>query len=150
MLYTHAAAAIAGAVLAGVVAWNVQSWRWDAKYQTLQQQYTQSQIDAEAAKRKAEDDYNARYTKALNDARKREANLRSAMAAAGRESDGLREQLSTANQQLASASESAVRRYASTIGDVLAECADRYTSMAATADRRADEVRTLIEAWPQH
>lgn len=30
MIYTHAAAAIGGAVLAGALAWNVQGWRWDA------------------------------------------------------------------------------------------------------------------------
>jgi len=31
MLYTHAAAAIAGAVIAGAVAWNVNGWRYEAK-----------------------------------------------------------------------------------------------------------------------
>jgi len=31
MLYTHAAAAIAGAVIAGAVAWNVNGWRHEAK-----------------------------------------------------------------------------------------------------------------------
>ena len=30
MIYTHAAAGIAGAILAGVLAWQVQAWRWGA------------------------------------------------------------------------------------------------------------------------
>lgn len=31
MMYTHAAAGIAGAILAGVLAWQVQAWRYDAQ-----------------------------------------------------------------------------------------------------------------------
>ena len=31
MIYTHAAAAIGGAVIAGALAWNVQGWRYDAQ-----------------------------------------------------------------------------------------------------------------------
>ena len=148
-LYTHAAAALLAAAVAGAGAWTVQGWRWDAKYQTLAAQYTQAQIDSQEAKRKAEDAFNTRYQQALNDARKREADLRRARNAARAESDGLRSALSEANRQLATAPADAVADYAATVNGLFYQCVEEYQGMAAAASGHAHDARTLSEAWPR-
>ena len=42
----------------------------------------------------------------------------------------------------------AVAEYASTAGELLAQCGAEITELAAKADGHANDVRTLIEAWP--
>ena len=44
MIYTHAAAAISGAVLAGVLAWQVQAWRYDAQIADIHTQHAQASL----------------------------------------------------------------------------------------------------------
>lgn len=51
MLYTHAAAAIAGAVIAAVATWNVQAWRYDAQIADIRVQHTQANLKRSEAAR---------------------------------------------------------------------------------------------------
>ncbi|MBU1816446.1 MAG: hypothetical protein KKB08_06780 [Gammaproteobacteria bacterium] len=44
MLYTHVAAAIGGAVLAGALAWNVQGWRLGEQIAAIQQKHTAAEL----------------------------------------------------------------------------------------------------------
>lgn len=51
MMYTHAAAGIAGAILAGVLSWQVQAWRYDAQIADMQgKQATANLKRSEAAR----------------------------------------------------------------------------------------------------
>ena len=51
MIYTHAAAAIGGAVLAGALAWNVQGWRLGEQINAIQQKHTDAELRRSEAAR---------------------------------------------------------------------------------------------------
>ena len=51
MIYTHAAAAIGGAVLAGALAWNVQGWRLGEQINAIQQKHTAAELRRSEAAR---------------------------------------------------------------------------------------------------
>lgn len=51
MIYTHAAAAIGGAVIAAVATWNVQAWRYDAQIADIRVQHTQANLKRSEAVR---------------------------------------------------------------------------------------------------
>lgn len=148
MIYTHLAAAIGGAALAAVIAWQVQAWRYDAQIADIKAAHVQAHnLAAEEATRifRANTE---KYQGALNDARVREAALRRDLAAADSESDGLRAQLSDAARRIAAAPSSAVAEYATTVGELLTDCSRSYQELGGAADGHAADVRTLRDAWP--
>ena len=51
MLYTHAAAAIAVAVIAAVATWNVQAWRYDARVADIHAMYAKANLKRSEAAR---------------------------------------------------------------------------------------------------
>ena len=51
MIYTHAAAGIAGAALAGLLSWHVQAWRYDAQIADIRAQYAQANLKRSEAAR---------------------------------------------------------------------------------------------------
>ncbi len=69
------------------------------------------------------------------------------LALAG-ERDSLREQLSTAQQRIATASSAAVAEYAATASELLAQCGEEVTDLAAKADGHANDAATCRAAWP--
>ena len=148
VIYTHIAAALLGAAIAATSAWNIQGWRLGGQISAIQAQYATERAQAQADARAAQIVIDTKYQEALNEARTRENALRRDRDAARAESDGLREQLSDAARRIADAPPAAVRLYATTTSELLAECADRYTKLAAEADRHSESVRTLIDAWP--
>ena len=148
---THAVAAF----IVGVLVWFFQAARLGASLADERLQATQyrEQVTAERAAANARvaqagQQVATAYQGALNDAIKTQAILQAAATRAGRERDSLREQLSTAQQRIATASASAIAEYASTAGELLAQCGAEITELAAKADGHANDVRTLIEAWP--
>lgn len=88
------------------------------------------------------------YQGALNAAITKQASLQAAADRAGRERDGLRKQLSNAEQRLADASPSALIEYASTLNRLFGQCSQRYTELAARADGHAADAATCRAAWP--
>lgn len=62
MLYTHVAAGIGGAVLAGLISWTVQDWRWTAN--TLEEKTQREEVERLAAEARATD---ARQQRLFND-----------------------------------------------------------------------------------
>lgn len=108
--------------------------------------YTKSLEDLRAAQDKITD----KYQGALNDARIRETSTRTALAAARAESDSLRTQSVSAARRLADLAtpDAAVREYATTVNGLFDQCQRNYQDMAGRAQGHADDVRTLLAAWP--
>lgn len=142
--------ALVSAVLSVSAATWVQGNAYKARIATLQQDFAVAAAKSEADARAAELSYNVRYQEALNAARSRETVLRRERDIARTESDGLREQSAAAARRLADAPHATVLDYATTAGELLADCSRGYQELAATADGHANDVRTLIEAWPQN
>ena len=150
-LYTH----IAVAVLAGALVWYFQAARLGAdladerlQASTYREQVTTERAAANTRVAQAGQQVAKAYQGALNDAIKTQATLQAAATRAGRERDSLREQLSDAKQRIASASAAAVAEYASTAGELLAQCAEEVTDLAAKADGHANDAATCRAAWP--
>ena len=149
MMYTHAAAGIAGAILAGVLAWQVQGWRYDALIAGIKTQHATQSAKAQADTRAAELAFNQRLQDAQNAATKRETKLRADAATARRTADGLRGTLYEFRASLPNASTATVIARADTAAELLGACADEYRSVAEAADRIASDRQTLIDAWPK-
>ncbi len=91
---------------------------------------------------------NTNYQGALNDATQEQTRLAGAAVAATRNAGRLRGQLKEANDRIATASAAAVRDYAATANQLLGQCSQRYTELAAKADGHALDARTCWAAWP--
>ena len=148
---THLAAAFA----AGTGIWFFQAARLGADLadERLQASQYRAQIADErtAAVRRVlavERTVNATYQGALNDAIKKQASMQAAADRARSERDGLRKQLSHAEQRLADASPAACIEYASTLSRVFGQCSQRYTELAIRADGHAADAATCRAAWP--
>ena len=100
--------------------------------------------------RTAQDKINTGYQGALNEARTREATSRTALAAARAESDSLRTQSVSAARRLADLAtpDAAVREYAAAVNGLFDQCQRDYQDVAGQAQGHADDVRTLLAAWP--
>ena len=106
-------------------------------------------LKAAEAARAREQQLQATVTKAQNDAKQRETKLQAVADTAGRSAASLRDQLASINRSLPGLATDAVGRYATAANTALSECSERYTALASTADRLANDKQALIEAWPK-
>ena len=150
-IYASLAAAAAGAALA----WSFQAARLGAELadERLQSSEYRHQVTSEraAAGRRllaVERTVNDKYQGALNDAIQKQAGLQAAADRARRERDGLRNQLSDAEQRLADVSPAALIEYARSLNQVFGQCSSRYTELAIRADGHAADAATCRAAWP--
>lgn len=149
MIYTHTAAAIAGAILAGVFTWKVQGWRYDHQITSLQAKY---QAEVQAANDRAlaaERMTNQRLAEARNAAAKREQDLRRDGDALRDAADRLREQAAAARRDLPTATADAARNTAAAATAVLESCVREYQALARAADGHASDTLTLQQSWPR-
>ena len=149
MIYTHAAAAIIAASLAGWAGWSVQGWRLGEQIAALKTAQAEA---VNTATREARAQESARF-KGVQDA---QAAAQTRAQVARRDADRARTELDRLRDELASTrggvpgeSTAACAVRADAGADVLAQCAAAYLSMAGIADRHANDARTLIEAWPK-
>lgn len=149
MIYTHVAAGIAGAALAATLAWQTQDWRLGKQIESMRANHAQAVADAkqsaieEAARMQAQKD------EALREANAQAQRNAAAAAAARRESDGLRTQLTETRLRMSSSTCASVREHAATLNTVLDQCVGSLEDMARNADGHALDARTLIRAWPK-
>ena len=149
MIYTHVAAFLAGLAVAAASTWHVQAWRYDAQIADIKAAQAQA---ATLASEEAARNFRAittKYEGALNDARKREADLRRNVAAARTESDGLRDAIYAFRAKLPNATAATVAVAADTAAELLGACVSEYRGVAEAADRIASDRQTLIDAWPR-
>lgn len=145
MMYT--AAGIAGAILAGVLAWQVQAWRYDAQIEGLKAHHAAESAKAQADVRAQELAFNQRLQDAQNAATKRETKLRADAAAARRTADGLRGTLYEFRASLPNAAPATVIARADSVAELLGACVSEYRGVAESADRHAADALMLREAW---
>ena len=148
MMYTHAAAGIAGAILAGVLAWQVQAWRYDTQIAGIKTQHATQSAKAQADTRAAELAFNQKLQDAQNEATKRETKLRADADAARRTVDGLRGTLYNFRASLPNAATAAVIARADTAAELLGACVSEYRGVAESADRHAADAVMMLDAWP--
>lgn len=148
MMYTHAIAGLVGAAIAATSAWNIQGWRLGGQISAIQAQYATERAQAQADARAAQIVIDTKYQEALNEARTREALLRTEIDHLRAVSDGLRGQNAEAARRLADAPPAAVLEYATALNAVYDDCRAAYGHMAEKAAGHAADVRTLTAAWP--
>ena len=149
MIWTHFAAAIVAAALAGWAGWQVQGWRLGEQIAALKSQQAEA---VATATREARAQESARFTnvqEAQNAAQKRAQVARADADRARGELDRLRNSVAAARGGVPGESAAACTQRADAAGDVLGQCAAAYSDLAAVADRHASDARTLIEAWPK-
>jgi hypothetical protein len=149
VIYTHAAAALLGASIAAVGAWQVQSWRYTGQINQIRAAQAEA---VNTATREARAQESARF-KGVQDAQAA-AQTRAQVARrdadrARSELDRMRDTINASRGGVPGESPAACAVRADAGADVLAQCAAAYLSMAGIADRHANDARTLIEAWPK-
>jgi hypothetical protein len=149
VIYTHAAAAIIAASLAGWAGWSVQGWRLGEQIAALKTAQAEA---VNTATREARAQESARF-KGVQDAQaaaqtRAQVARRDADRARG-ELDRMRDTLSATRGGVPGESTAACAVRADAAADVLAQCGAAYQDLAAIADRHASDARTLIEAWPK-
>ena len=147
-LYTYAATAIVAGALAFGAGWKVQAWRYDAQIADIKAAQAQALALANEEASRNFRAITTKYEGALNAARTRETVLRRNADLARTESDGLRSQLTDAARRIAAAPPASVAEYATTVSHLFSDCSRRYQELGVQADGHANDVRTLVEAWP--
>lgn len=145
MIYTH----LAAAVIAALAAWFFQDNRYTAELAELRLEHANAVSEATSTLRAEQHAIATKYQGALNAATERETISRRRLAAAARESDGLREQLSDTARRIATAPPAAVAEYATAVSRLFADCSRSYQELAGQADGHANDVRLMQEAWPK-
>ena len=136
------------AIVAAAAAWAFQDARYTAELAEQALTHKTAELDAVSRVRSDERAITKTYQEALNAARIRENTLRRDVAAAGAQSDGLREQAAEAARRLAAAPPAAVLEYATAVNQLFADCSRSYQELAGKADGHSLDVRTHREAWP--
>jgi hypothetical protein len=149
VIYTHAAAAIIAASLAGWAGWSVQGWRLGEQIAALKTAQAEAVNTATREARATESRRFTNVQEAQNAAQKRAQTARLDADRARTELDRMRDELASTRGGVPGESTAACAVRADAGADVLAQCAAAYLSMAGIADRHANDARTLIEAWPK-
>jgi hypothetical protein len=139
MNLTLISSAIAAAI-AFSAAWQLQS----ARLSDLRTEYATAQFQALEKAHAQTIELQAKADTAARNHAARATTLANAAALATSELDGLRGDLAT----LRGSGDSISTSDFTTLAGLFAECGQRYTSMAAEADKRSSEVILLLDAWP--
>ena len=149
-LYIFVLTALIAAFASGAGVWKVQDWRWTSKTQSEEIVRQKAVLDAEQENRRIESKRQSNVIEAQNAATKREANLRSDLAAATRAGDGLRDTLySFRSTKLPSAAPDACRRYAAALAELLEDVEREGREAATEAQGHAIDSLKFQESWPK-
>jgi len=136
------------AALGATGGWVTNGWRLGQDIAQIKLAHTQDQAARDAGTFAVAQAITTNYQGALNEAIQEQTRLAGAAAVATRNAGRLRDQLSEADKRIATASAAAVREYASTANQLLGQCSQRYTELAAKADGHALDARNCRAAWP--
>ena len=136
------------AALGAAGGWVTNGWRLGQDIAQIKLTHTQEQAARDAGTFAVAQAITTNYQGALNASIQEQARLAGAAAVATRNAGRLRDQLSEADKRIATASAAAVREYAATANQLLEQCSNRYTELAAKADGHALDARVCRAAWP--
>lgn len=113
----------------------------------------QSEWNLDTARRAAADaklsaERERNINQAVTQGVQREAIIKTLAAGSAASAASLRDAIKAQRDSNNTATVETLINRANTAGDLLGDCAARYRSVAEKADRHANDVRTLIEAWP--
>ena len=128
--------------------WVVNGWRLGQDIAQIKLAHTQELAARDMGTFLAAQAIDSNYQGALSEAIQEQARLAGAAAVAQRNAGRLRDQLHEANVRIATVSTAAVREYAATVNQLLGQCSQRYTELAAKADGHALDARACLAAWP--
>ena len=146
--WLYAVSVVVGAWLA----WVVQEIRIDGvkvELSTYRAQVEQQAIEARQAALKQKEQWIKEKEDAEQKAAEREATLRTERDRAIAGARRLRDDLTTLRARLPNAIPSACIATADALAGLLDQCQQEYRAMAEIADGHANDVRTLMEAWPK-
>ena len=149
MIYTHIAAALIGAAVAAVSAWQVQNWRYGEQMAEIRHDQAVASKEAEKFARQAETQRRSDVDEAIRNSTVRAIAARRDADAARSELDRLRDATRATRGGVPGESASACAERADTAGQLLGACAAEAQELARIADRHANDARTLIESWPK-
>lgn len=144
----RALVAAVGVALVFGAGWQVNGWRLGQELAEQKASHTQELAARDQAAFLVAQTISTNYQEALNDATQEQTRLAGAAAVAQRNAGRLRDQLREADVRIATASTTAVRDYAATASQLLGQCSQRYTELAARADGHALDARACRAAWP--
>ena len=148
MIYTHAAAFLAGLALAAASTWHIQAWLYDAQIKGIEAQHSKAIAASAKSALRLTEIYRENADAAVKKGEARAAqNKRDADRLRG-ELDGLRGDLATVPDRIRHASREAVDQYATTASVVFDQCVRSYSDLAGAATGHASDVKTLMDAWP--
>lgn len=134
-------AAVLSAVIGAAGAWTVQGWR----IESVRAEYATKQFQALEKAHAETILLQGKADKAAADHAARASKMADAASRARATASGLRGDLAALLMSYSSEPSADYK----TVSGLLAECGERYTSMAGEADKRASEVILLLEAWPK-
>lgn len=149
MLYTHAAAALLGASIAAVGAWQVQSWRYTGQINQIRAAQAEAVNTAVREARATESRRFTNVQEAQNAAQKRAQTARLDADRARTELDRLRDQLTSARGGVPGESPGACAEPSSQRDNVLLECLSSYEALGRDADLWKNDALMLRDAWPK-
>ena len=149
MIYTHIAAALIGAAVAAVSAWQVQNWRYGEQMAEIRHDQAVASKEAEKFARQAETQRRSDVDEAIRNSTVRAIAARRDADAARSELDRLRDELASTRGGVPGESTAACTVRADAAGELLAQCAGAYQGMAEVADRLNADRLMLREAWPK-
>ena len=146
----HTIAAAVGAALIFGAGWAANGWRLGQNIAQIQLAHTEELAarDAGAFAVAQAIDTNYKLNASIQEQTRLADAAAVAVAVATRNAGRLREQLSEADKRIATASATAVRDYAATANQLLGQCSQRYTELAAKAAGHALDARVCRAAWP--
>ncbi len=145
---TQAIAAAVGAAFIFGAGWAANGWRLGQDIAQIKLAHTQELAARDLGTFAVAQAITTNYQGALNASIQEQTRLAGAAAVAQRNAGRLREQLSEADKRIATASAAAVRNYATTANQLLEQCSNRYTELAAKADGHALDAIACRAAWP--
>jgi len=150
--WVYALALIALGAANGVLLWENKDLQVDLSLQQVNVSQLQAAIagaNAHAAQESAT--LTQKVLEAQNEAKKREIALRADVQHARDALDSLRHaaDVRRAAYRLTGVPPSASTDAADTAIDLLLQCSERYTNLAAKADGHVSDIKTLTDAWPK-
>lgn len=141
--------ALVATLLGASGAWQIQSWRYNARIQSMQAEFTKTVAAAERDAQEQERRLNSQIQEARDAAAKREQDLRRDSDTLRSELDGLRNEAADAGRKLPNHPACPSSARAATAIKLLEQCAVEYEKMARHAQGHANDSLMLQEAWPK-